>query len=295
VAPIHSDGTLGNWSATTNLPAGRYGHASVALDGYLYVIAGFGDTALLGDVMYAPIHSNGTVGAWNSSASLSPARSEHSAALSNGTIFVTGGFDNNGSYFNDAQSAQINGPAPWAAYSKLLDLGSDQVLQSLQFDSTSGRKGAVNVTYAVAPSGTKVFGARATLTDAPPGVPCATVPGCGRWVWVRFDLDDGNSATIDSGGTLGRMDLLDFILNYGAQSDIGDTLDATKTNKVHLTWDAVAGATSYRVNRCDATGGHCTPSLIATTSNLFYDDSALGDARRYWYTVQAVNGACVSP
>lgn len=56
-----------------------------------------------------------------------------------------------------------------------------------------------------------------------------------------------------------------------------------------------SGATSYNVRRCTFTGGACIPATIANTGNLYFDDSVLGNGNSYWYSIQAVNGACVSP
>lgn len=69
-------GTLGTWniSALPSFDVGRYAHSSVAANGYLYVLAGCTIGAGAGacnaagatkDVQYAPINSNGTIGAWN--------------------------------------------------------------------------------------------------------------------------------------------------------------------------------------------------------------------------------------
>lgn len=38
---VPSGGSIGNWTATTSFSTGRFGHTSVAYNGYLYVIGGF--------------------------------------------------------------------------------------------------------------------------------------------------------------------------------------------------------------------------------------------------------------
>ncbi|MBK9233376.1 MAG: hypothetical protein IPO15_21665 [Anaerolineae bacterium] len=57
VTTIHSDGSLGAWSAATSLPSGqeRATHTTVAANGFLYVIGGYRNTAILGNVWRAPI------------------------------------------------------------------------------------------------------------------------------------------------------------------------------------------------------------------------------------------------
>ena len=74
-----------SWSATTSFPDGRYAHSSVAYNGYLYVIGGNapgGD--FFGDVQFASINSDGTVGSWSATTSLPFVRSEHTSVAQNG-------------------------------------------------------------------------------------------------------------------------------------------------------------------------------------------------------------------
>ena len=40
-APINANGSVGAWTATTSFNTARYGHTSVAYNGYLYVIGGW--------------------------------------------------------------------------------------------------------------------------------------------------------------------------------------------------------------------------------------------------------------
>jgi len=86
----------------------------------------------------------------------------------------------------------------------------------------------------------------------------------------------------------------DFTVTYSTLTAVGNNVGATKTISVHLVWQAVSGATSYNIRRCTFMGGSCIPATVANTSNLYFDDSVLGDDSNYWYGIQAVNGACVS-
>jgi N-acetylneuraminic acid mutarotase len=106
VAPINTNGTLGAWAATANLPAARGNHASVVNNGFLYVIGGWSlSTGSLDGVLVAPINANGTLGTWVVTTSLPAGRSGHEAVAHNGYLYVVGGYD---SYFNDVQMAPVN-------------------------------------------------------------------------------------------------------------------------------------------------------------------------------------------
>ena len=63
---------------------------------------------------------------------------------------------------------------------------------------------------------------------------------------------------------------------------------ATSATQVHLTWNAVAGATSYNVKRSTASGGpYMTVATGLTTTN--YTDTVVA-GMRYFYVVSAVSG-----
>ena len=59
------------------------------------------------------------------------------------------------------------------------------------------------------------------------------------------------------------------------------------SGRVALTWNAVAGSTSYRVKRATASGGPY--NSIANPSNTAYTDTAVTNGTTYYYAVSAVN------
>jgi hypothetical protein len=65
VAIIGSDGLLGTWTRTTDLPAAREWHSALARGGYLYVLGGLSGTGFanqpVAGVEVAPIHSDGSL------------------------------------------------------------------------------------------------------------------------------------------------------------------------------------------------------------------------------------------
>ena len=119
-APINANGTVGAWHFThsstddnttfvAGFTNGRYNFTSVAYNGYLYVIGGHyfnGSQVDLGDVQYAPINSNGTIGAWTATTSLPALRTGHSSVVYNGYLYVLGGGAASTTY-NDVQYALI--------------------------------------------------------------------------------------------------------------------------------------------------------------------------------------------
>ncbi|HET9174694.1 MAG TPA: hypothetical protein VFN56_05470 [Candidatus Saccharimonadales bacterium] len=91
-APINANGTLGSWQPTASLPIGTCLATSVAYNGYVYEIGG---TASSGNnvatVDYAPIHSDGTLGTWQPTASLPANTNDANSVVYNGYVYEIGG------------------------------------------------------------------------------------------------------------------------------------------------------------------------------------------------------------
>lgn len=100
-APLNANGTVGVWNTTMSLPDIRCDLASVVCNGYIYAIGGeFGDDkSAQSTVYYAPLNANGTVGVWDTTY-LPVAREEHASVVYNGYIYVIGGHDSSGTYYN---------------------------------------------------------------------------------------------------------------------------------------------------------------------------------------------------
>ncbi len=86
-----SAGVIGGFVTTSSFTAARYGHSTVAYNGYLYVIGGFDGTTYYATVQYAPILADGTVGAWTATTSFATARYTHTSVVYNGYLYVIGG------------------------------------------------------------------------------------------------------------------------------------------------------------------------------------------------------------
>jgi hypothetical protein len=105
-AELRPDGTLSEWTALGDMPTPRSHHASVVHDGALYLIAGLnGNPAAphepLRDVLRAPIHADGSLGAWATVSTLPHAYGTHSAFAHGGFVYLVGGVEDN-ARFSDA-------------------------------------------------------------------------------------------------------------------------------------------------------------------------------------------------
>lgn len=119
-APINSDGTLGSWINSSEANTPRSVTAVEIWNGYLYMMGGCsagvpgfscpGDVHL-NTVEYAPIHADGSLGTWRTTASFTTARIMHGSAVWNGYLYVLGGCTV-GSYCNFTNSVQYTSINP---------------------------------------------------------------------------------------------------------------------------------------------------------------------------------------
>lgn len=132
-AAAQSDGSLGTWTQTSSLPAGRAFHATVAAtpfnsrvtgDGYLYALGGIetkgGDPVT--SVLRAPINDDATVGSWSEVATLPQPLHSLEAAIFRSNIYVSGGATTGDDPVSTVYRARVD---------TLGELGSWQSLQSL--------------------------------------------------------------------------------------------------------------------------------------------------------------------
>ncbi len=68
-AAINTDGSIGTWqTSASSLPAGRWGHTAVYLNGFIYVAGGadvLTETAALNTVYYYKVLADNTLGAYS--------------------------------------------------------------------------------------------------------------------------------------------------------------------------------------------------------------------------------------
>ena len=101
-AAINADGSLGTWTLNGYFPVPRLRHNIVAYNDFMYVIGGVSPASACTssnaatncqDVQFAPINSNGTIGAWAATTVMPNNRQQFSAAAYNGYLYVTGGYN----------------------------------------------------------------------------------------------------------------------------------------------------------------------------------------------------------
>ncbi len=90
-AKINTDGTLGSWSTTTALPNTRIHGAAGILNGYIYHLGGDGSTGDYGDVFFAPLNADGTIGSWTQTTDMNVTRRGATVVTSNGYLYAIGG------------------------------------------------------------------------------------------------------------------------------------------------------------------------------------------------------------
>jgi len=105
-ARINANGSVGNWTNTTSLTSARYGFNTTVSNGYMYVLGGTdAPSTLVGYTQYAIINANGSLGAWVTTNSYATARTDQSAVMHNGYMYVLGG--NTGTVQNDVQLSSL--------------------------------------------------------------------------------------------------------------------------------------------------------------------------------------------
>ena len=115
-APVSSSGGITSAFTVTSgsslFTNARQNLGAVADNGYLYLAGGYnGTTTYYADTQYAPINSNGSIGAWATTTSFANASYGVGMAAYNGYVYVGGGF-NGTTYYNDVYYAPINNGGP---------------------------------------------------------------------------------------------------------------------------------------------------------------------------------------
>lgn len=125
-APINADGSVGRWVLSpSTFINGRSAPGCVLINGYLYVVGGWGDRDedIFSDVQYTRLNLDGSLGLWiTSKYSVQTGRYGHTCLLAPGsdsTILVLGGNAGGGKYLNDLQYTRTKG-GETAAWTQLL-------------------------------------------------------------------------------------------------------------------------------------------------------------------------------
>ncbi|MBL1274921.1 MAG: hypothetical protein COB30_002425 [Ectothiorhodospiraceae bacterium] len=108
-AAIETDGNLGPWKiAQTRLLNPRFIASAFSVNQRLYIVGGHDGIRRLATVEMAKADSNGRVGPWTSLKNMHHKRSATAIAITNYTIYVVGGMDDNGVL----RSVEMSQPLP---------------------------------------------------------------------------------------------------------------------------------------------------------------------------------------
>ncbi|MDB5175475.1 MAG: hypothetical protein JWM81_333 [Candidatus Saccharibacteria bacterium] len=156
-AKLNSDGTVGAWNTSpSTLPQPVAAATSVLYNGYVYVIGGRDNTNnYINTVYYAKLNSDGTVGAWSTSASTLPQVDATATSVTyNGYVYVMGGYagGTGGHYDLDAvYYAKLNSDGSVGAWST----SSNVLPQAAHYATSISDNGYVYVMGGITFSGTQ--------------------------------------------------------------------------------------------------------------------------------------------
>jgi len=151
-APLNSDGSVGSWTAGTTMGTGVFANTAVAYNGYVYSVGGYDGTNALTAVQFAPINSDHSLGTWSYTSNMIAARqSEPAVGISNGYMYVVGGF--NSSNLSETEVAPILsngllglwtvGPSLGAATSCLSGVVTNGTMYAIGGTDSTGPTGTV--------------------------------------------------------------------------------------------------------------------------------------------------------
>ncbi|MFA5004181.1 MAG: hypothetical protein WC498_02785 [Candidatus Saccharimonadales bacterium] len=212
-APINSNGTVGTWVATTNMPATRAYSSTSVYNGFMYIDGGYNGT-YLNDVQYAPINSNGAIGTWTPTTVLTSARMYPGSLVYDGFLYALGGATSGG-YITATQYVPLNSITRVGHYSKLIDLGSQQNVTSITYNGVPLGVGG-SIYYKTAGS-SGVFGSSNLANTIGGGGGCYGNTQNTRYVLISITLDDslggGTGGSFpDTNGT--NANVTDFTVLY---------------------------------------------------------------------------------
>ena len=105
-APISSDGSLGSWNTTTDLPDVLWDHGMISYGDYIYVVGGKNSSGETSQVIRAKSNSDGSLSTWTNMPSLPSSTRAFGYTIVDNYIFVVGGY--NGSFLNTVYYTTID-------------------------------------------------------------------------------------------------------------------------------------------------------------------------------------------
>lgn len=191
-AAVNSDGSLGPWTATTNLPRATASHGAAVVNGRIYVWGGWtAGFPTMNYCYYADPNPDGSIPAWTESLVTIPDSAngqDYGDSFGNGTLavgnklYIINGEDNSGDILNTVYVSTLTAAGdygPWVATTPTPDTGSWFHGSAVVYGTTA------NYLYRVAAN----FGG--TYEDDTIATPVSTNGTLGDWVEMESKLPDG--------------------------------------------------------------------------------------------------------
>ena len=268
-APINSNGSLGVWNTTTSLPETTDDATSVEYNGYVYEIGGYTGSTTVSTVYYAPINSNGTLGAWNTTTSLPETTENATSVKYNGYVYEIGGY-NGSTEVSNVYYAPINSNGTLGTWSATTSLPEGTYnATSVKYNGYVYEIGGYNgstyfstVYYALINSNGTV-GTWNTTTSLPEITSEATSVEYNGYVYEMGGIGNDNAvsivyyAPINSNGTLGTW--------------------STTTSLPNTTYYATSVEYNGYVYEIGGFGNYSPTSTIVYSSSQIVNSSSPGD------------------
>ncbi len=322
VAPINSNGGLGDWVATTSLPVAMAGHAATVYNGTMYLVGGAttnpptcgsGGTCL-STVYYSKILANGTLGAWTSTTAFPSTVDLAKAIAYNGYLYVSGG--HNASIFTTTYYATINSDGTlgsWALAGANFSgarYGHAMYINNGYMYIGMGYNGKTDVWYAqINSSGT--LGAWRAATSYSLGVTYPGATAYDGYLYAMGGYDGANDrsevyyAKIDSAGTTTSWTTSGntlasnvsanctaiyngTIYSLGGNTTGGESGNVTTVRRAAIASDGSVGAWTTGTVLTAARGYH---GCVAYNGKLYvvggFDSSGVAQSTVYYATINA--------
>ncbi len=213
-APINLNGTIGSWVATTGLPSARQFNSAFTYNGYMYSMGGSYGLVSKNDVVFAPIHTNGTLGSWADTRRFTSPRDSFASVAYGGNIYILGGtYDFGAGSLSDVQYAGMMSIIRRAEYSKLVTLASNAKSVAVIYSGTTSPES--NIYYKISDASTASFGMlRPGGESTTANLGCGTLSGQYNKVWIKMVIDDTLNTNYGQPAQLSRSSVTDATVLY---------------------------------------------------------------------------------
>jgi hypothetical protein len=196
VSPIQDDGTLGTWELTHPLPNTLSGHEARAVNGGILVLGGWTsntpDIDSQAAVYLLPIDETCAPGPWQTLTSMPYGSTYIGMAASNDVVYAPGGINFEGVTFDSVLMAPFQAssqPVAQGRYRNIFELGSDYMIQALQWTASEEGDTDIQVRYRVASTETGSFGPWSTPHSTNP----ISITAYGGYVEYEILLTQGTT------------------------------------------------------------------------------------------------------